>query len=149
MDKEAALLARLAGDMRHTKRYALTVDTTVRMVTLYGGGWRLYAAAASVFYATRQASDPAGTLMTGEAAAPAAADLVASTAGTPSPATAAYAQGNLKGGVEVGGSVRGSCALGTDLTQYEEIAVPANGYMNLYVRVAAGTASPILQGPFE
>ena len=151
MNTEAALITRLATEPRRVRRYKVLVDTTVRRVTLAGGGWRLWGGAAVVYYQTRAAADAAGTLATNETAAPVAADLVDGTA--PSSPTAGIAfgtDGKLPGPTIGGsGSVVGSAALPADTTDYREIAVPANGFVNVYLMVAAGTANPVLEGPYE
>ena len=72
------------------------------------------------------------------------------------------ATGNPTGGIAFGtdgrlpgptigasGAVVGSTALPADSTDYRELAVPAGGFLNLYVMVAAGTANPVFEGPYE
>lgn len=134
-DQEAALAARLGSGPRSAVSKKLTVDATVRRVTLKGGGWRLYGNATQAYYATRNATDAAGTLATGESAP---SSLAASTAGSPG-AGLAYDTGN--------GSVDGAIPLPTDATQFVEIAVAPSAFVNLYVS-AGGAINLILVGPF-
>lgn len=151
MNTEAALITRLATEPRRARRYKLYVDTTVRKVTLAGGGWRLYGAAAVVYYQTRAAADATGTVATGETGAPSTADLVDGTANTSQTGGIAFGTDGRLPGPTIGasGAVVGSTALPADSTDYRELAVPAGGFLNLYVMVAAGTANPVLEGPYE
>ena len=149
-DVNSAMPARLASRPRSANARTLTVDTTVRVITLGQGGWRLYGSPTAVFYATRNANAD-GTLASGEQLAiPLTTDLVASTAGTPA---AGKAYGNGFAGTsteaEAGGSAVGAMPLPTDTTDWREITVAPGAFLNLYVRVAASTASPTLIGPFE
>lgn len=143
-DIPAALKARLASGPRTVLSRALTVDTTVRRVTLGPGGWRLRGASTQVYMAVRVALTAAGALESGEAA-PSSAALSASAAGTPG-AGLAWAAGDAD--KEASGSTFGGQLLPTDPAEWIEIAVPQGGFLNVYLRVAAGTANPVLEGPF-
>ena len=137
MDPTAALQARLPTDWRSAVDRKLTVDNTVRKITLTSGGYRLYGHATQVYFATRYASDATGTLKSGEAA-PTTSDRAAPSAGSPGAGLAWPASGTAATGH----------ALPTDTTVYEEIAVPSGQYINLYL-CCGTTANPILTGPFQ
>jgi hypothetical protein len=141
---QAQLEARLGSALRRTLSHALTVDDTVRRVTLGPGGWRLYGASTQV-YALIRAATPAGAIADGEDAAPGTADLAASVAGSPGDG---LAWGGGIAGAEASSSTLGGIPLPTDSEQYIEIAVKGGRYVNLYLRVASGTAAPVLVGPF-
>jgi hypothetical protein len=144
-DDNAKIAARLGSGSREGRSFKLTVDTNLRVVTLPEGGWRLHGFATQVFYLLRSAKDSAGTLSDGEAA-PAAGDLVESTAGAA--AGKAYSSGDLRA-ADSNGAARGAIPLPTDPTQWNEIPVKRGRFVNLYLKVAAGSANPILVGPFE
>jgi hypothetical protein len=119
---------------------SLTVDTTVRSITLPAGAYRLYGSAAgAVFYATRPCKSD-GTLEGPGVTAPTTGQLAAATAGSPA-AGKAWDTAN--------GSVVGSPDLSTDATQWEVITVPVGAFKNLYVRIASGSTVVKLVGPFE
>lgn len=129
--------ARLASAIRSAGRRLLTVDTTVRAITLGPGGWRLYESSTQVYYAARNAADSAGTLASGESA-PSTSELAAPSAGSPVSPAAWPSDGTVT-----------ALAAPTLPGDYREIAVKGSGYMNLYLRVASGTATIALEGPFE
>lgn len=129
--------ARLASAIRGAGRRLLTVDTTVRVITLGPGGWRLYESSTQVYYAVRNATDSAGTLASGESA-PTTSELAAASAGSPGTALAWPSDGTVT-----------ALAAATLLGDYREIAVKGGAYLNLYVRVASSTATIALEGPFE
>lgn len=137
MDPTAALQARLPTDWRSAVDRKLTVDSTVRRITLTPGGWRLYGHATQVYFETRYASASDGTLRSGEVA-PSTGDLAAPSTGSPGAGLAFPASGTSPTGH----------ALPTDTTVYEEIAVPSGQYLNLYL-CCGTTANPILTGPFQ
>jgi hypothetical protein len=141
---EAKLAARFASGPRRAQAHVLTVDTTVRKVTLGPGGWQLYGASTQVYYATRQA-DATGALL-GSDTAPTTSTLAAGGAGSPGTGNA---WGGGIAGAEAESSTLGALRAPTDTTQFVEIAVRGGTFVNLYVRVAASTAAPVLQGPFE
>jgi hypothetical protein len=134
--KAAQVAARLASAIRGAGTRVLTVDTTVRAIALGPGGWRLYGHATQVYYAIRTA-DGAGAIKAGETA-PSAAELAAAAAGT---ATGS----NAWDATQVVTALRAP----TDPAAYAEIAVKGGAQVLLYVRVAAATAAPVLEGPFE
>jgi hypothetical protein len=142
------IAARLGARNHRAFTRKLTIGATTRKITLGQGGWRIYGCATQVFYATRIANAD-GTLATGELPEPGDADLVDSTAG----ASAGKAYGNGFAGTrssdaEASGSVKGSLQLPTDTTLFEEIAVPLNQFVNLYVRCASSVNANLV-GPFE
>jgi hypothetical protein len=138
-----AIAARLGSGLRGARARTLTVDNTIRRLTLPGGSWRVYGAATQVYVTTRAAVDAAGTLATGDAH-PAALG----------PGTAAGAAGFLWG---TGGLVEkdatsteafGDVPLPTDPTDWIEIAIAPGEFANVYMKVASGTAAPVLVGPY-
>lgn len=147
-DISAALPARLATRPRSANSRVLTVDTGTRVITLGQGGWRLFGSATQVFYATRDANAD-GTLVAGEVL-PIDATMIASLPGTPS-AGKAYGNGfaGTSTDAEAGASAVGAMLLPTDPTDWREISVAPGSFLNLYLRVAASTAAPVLLGPFE
>ncbi len=145
-DTASQLAAQLGADASAARSHVLTVDNTVRRVTLSTGGWRLYGASTQVYYATRAAS--AAGVIDASLAAPATTDLRASVAGTPTTGNAwdvgvAGVQDTASNGCLMGGA-----PLPTDTTQWVNLGVGAGAYLNLYVRVASGSAAPVLVGPF-
>jgi hypothetical protein len=128
------------------RRFLLTADNTLRVVTLSPGGWRLYGAGTQVFYGTRPATAAAGTLADGYSA-PTVGQLNAAAAGSPTVGIA-YGVQSLPDGVDANSSVRGGAALPTDTASYVEISVPSRSFLNLYVCTASGTATPALVGPY-
>lgn len=145
MDRESALAARFASAARRARTHKLTVDATLRQVTLSPGGWRLYGSAVQVSYQVRAATTSTGTLATGETA-PVLGALIASTAGGAA-GFALGAAGDITA-ADSNGSVTGSLQLTTDPTAYDEIQVPAGTYMNVYL-AAGSAATPTLVGPYE
>lgn len=132
----AQVAARLASAVRGAGTRVLTVDTTVRSFALGPGGWRLWGHATQVYYAVRVA-DGNGALKTGETA-PSTSELAAAAAGTP-------AAGSAWDPAQAVTALR----LPTDTTDWRDIAVKGSAQVLLYVRVAAGSAGPVLEGPFE
>ena len=131
------LAARLASAVWGAGVRKLTIDTTVRKLTLTPGGWRLYGSATQVYYAVRRATDASGsTLDTGEVA-PTTSQLAA-------PGTTAPAAGALHNPADIVTCID----LTTDISEWHEISVAPGKWLNLYCRVAAGTANPHLEGPF-
>lgn len=130
--------ARLASAVRSATRRLLTVDATVRAIVLTAGGWRLYESATQVYYTVRVATDSAGTLESGETA-PSTAFLAAPSAGSPDAALAFPASGTAPTGL----------AAATLPGDYREIAVRGSAFVVLYVRVASGSTTIALEGPFE
>jgi hypothetical protein len=129
--------ARLASALRSAGRRLLTVDTTVRVITLGPGGWRLHESSTQVYYAVRNATDSAGTLASGETA-PTTSELAAPSAGSPGTGLAWPADGTVT-----------ALAAPTIPGDYREIGVKGGAYLNLYIRVASSTATIALEGPFE
>ena len=129
--------ARLASALRGAGRRLLTVDNTVRVITLGPGGWRLYESSTQVYFAVRNATDSAGTLASGETA-PSTSELAAASAGSPAATLAWPSDGTVT-----------ALAAPTLLGDYRELGVKGGAYLNLYIRVASGTATIALEGPFE
>jgi hypothetical protein len=127
--------ARLGSDARNAGTRVLTVDTTVRSLVLSGGGWRLWGAATQVYYTTR-ACDESGVLLAGEVA-PGTTDLAAAAAGSAAAAAAWDPAATVT-----------ALRAPTDTTLFAELAVQTQRFCRLYVRVAASTAAPVLEGPF-
>lgn len=133
-----ALAARLGSAQRRATSLKLYADTTLRKITLGPGGWRLYGHATQVYFVTRAAKAD-GSVADGEQAAPSAALAAPTNTGAPTTGAAwASAQG-----------AAGALTAPLDPTQWEEIAVPESSYRNLYISTASGTATPVLQGPYE
>ncbi len=133
----SALAARFASSIRKANRRRLTLDTTVRAIVLSPGGWRLYGCVTASWYATRDASDSAGTLVTGETA-PSTSELAAPSAGSPTSGLAWPASGTDATALQ----------LPLSSEDYREIAVRGGRYVVLYVRSTA-SANADLEGPFE
>lgn len=147
MDGVALEAGFCGGDVRRARAFPLTVDNTLRVVTLGPGGWRLYGSSTQIYYETRTAVLSDGTLLSGETA-PTQSDLVSQAAGSPA-AGIAYGVQLLPAGTDAHSSVRGGLNLTTDPTQFEVITVPLGQYVNLYLATAASTVHPILEGPFQ
>lgn len=130
------IAARLPSAVRSASRRTLTVDETVRSVVLSPGGWRLYDSATPVFYATRTATDSAGTLASGETA-PSEAFLSAASAGSPGDGLAWPAAGTVT-----------ALEAPTMLDDHRELAVKGGAFAVLYLRAASATTID-LEGPFE
>lgn len=141
---EDSIGARFAHGMSKAGSYPITVDNTVRRVTLGPGFWRLRGSSTQVYFATRRASAADGTLVSGEAAAP--ETLPAGAAGSPGEGLA-WGTGYI--GTDAASSTKGAIPLETDSTLYREFPVPAGSYLNIYVATASGTATPVLEGPYE
>jgi hypothetical protein len=139
MDNETTLVAVTTAEPRRADGDPITVDNSLRSITLKGpGAWLLYGSAQQVYYCTR-ATDASGNVVQGERPAPTTA-LGPGTAGTPA-AGKAWDPSN--------GSVSGALALPTDTSDWRKIAVPASGYRTLYVSAPGGLATPRLEGPYE
>lgn len=132
----SAVAARLASNVRKAQRRLLTIDTSVRAIVLGPGGWRLHGTSTASWYATRDATDSAGALVTGETA-PSTSELAAAAAGSPVAPLAWPADGTPTG-----------LQLPTSDQDWREIAVRGGNYVVLYVRSASAT-SAALEGPFE
>lgn len=135
---ESQAAARLASSIRAANRRRLTVDNTVRAIVLEGGGWRLYGSTTQAYYCVRNAADSAGTLVSGETA-PSTSYLAAPSAGSPGAALAWPASGT-------DATALAAPVLADD---YREIAVRGGQFVVLYVRVATGSTTLDLEGPFE
>jgi hypothetical protein len=134
---DSQLAARFGSALRSVGTRLLTVDTTVRSIVLTGGGWRLFGSATQVYIAVRIATNASGNLATGETA-PTTTTLAAAAAGSPA-AGAAWDSAQTVTDLRVP----------TDISKYVEIPVKGQAFVVLYVRVASGTATPVLEGPFE
>lgn len=133
----SAIAARLASSVRKALRRKLTLDTTVRAIVLGPGGWRLYGCTTASWFATRDASDSAGTLVTGEEA-PTTSELAASSAGSAGTGLAWPASDTAATALQ----------LPISTEDYREIAVRGGRYVVLYVR-STTTVNADLEGPFE
>lgn len=133
----SALAARFASSIRKAVRKRLTIDTTVRQIVLAPGGYRLYGCATASWYATRDASDSAGTLATGETA-PSTSELAAPSAGSAGTGLAWPSSGTDATGLQ----------LPLSSEDYREISVRGGRYVVLYVRSTASVNAD-LEGPFE
>lgn len=145
MDRETALAARFGSGARKVQGYPLTVDATLRKITLPPGGWRLHGHGTQVYFATRWATNATGTLATGEAAPGAA--IPAGTAG----ASAGFAwsdDGDVSDATPGASAVKGGGRLPTYDQDYVEFAVPQGQWLNVYLSAAAA-AAPVLLGPYE
>lgn len=131
------LAARLASGTRRAAATLLSTDNTVRSKVLTEGGWRIAGSAVQIFYTTRNASDAAGTLKTGESA-PAAAIFAAPTAGSPG---AGQLVDPAQDGVK-------ALQLPTDIGKEVEISVGRGSFVVLYM-YSASAATCRLQGPFD
>lgn len=133
----AALSARFASQAHEATSRKLYADNSLRKIVLGAGGWRLYGHATQIYYVTRNATDNAGTLASGQSAP---VSLAGPTAGTAPTVGDAWSSGY---------SPLAALALPTDPTQWIEIAVPLGEFRVLYVGVASGNAAPVLEGPFQ
>lgn len=127
-----------ATNWRRTKTRLLTVDSTVRKITLTEGRWALFGSAAQVIrFTTRNAIAAVGTLDAGETA-PLAADMPVPLVGSPA-AGAAFD--------EVAANI-GVAEVPADVSAYRFINVEPRQFKVLYVIAPAGTTAK-LQGPIE
>ena len=124
-----------ATGWRRAQTRILTVDDTVRKVTLGEGRYLLFGDPTQVVrFATRIANRD-GSLVAGEQPEPAPTDLAGATAGTP-PAGAAWD----------GSATAGPPELPADPAVYRFLDVNAGSFVNLYV-IADAPAQPRLVGP--
>jgi len=126
-----------ANQWRNCTTKLLTVDATVRSIVLSPGRYLLFGDAAQIVrFATRRATDSAGTLDTGEVAP---ASLPAPTAGTP-------AAGSAWG---AGAPVQGAAEIQADATAHRQIDVPEGKYFTVLYLSATAAATPKLMGPIH
>jgi hypothetical protein len=142
-DNDSKLAARFGSAHRTARSRKLTVDNSLRRVTLPEGGWRLFGCATQIYYALRSAEDADGTLSTG-AVAPVVGDLAAPVAGAA--ATFAYSDGSIA--ADTHSAAPGGIPLPLDTTVFDEIAVRTGRFVNLYL-AAASSVNCILVGPYE
>jgi hypothetical protein len=124
-----------ATGWRNAKTRILTVDQTVRRVTLDAGRHLLFGDAAEVVRFTTRVALRDGSLGPGERAEPTVQEMAAATAGAP-PAGSAWG----------GSATTGPPELPADPGVYRFIDVAAGHFMNLYL-VANASAQPKLVGP--
>jgi hypothetical protein len=124
-----------ATGWRRAQTRVLTVDQTVRKVTLGEGRYLLFGDPTQVVRFTTRIANRDGSLIAGEQPEPAPADLAAATVGAP-PAGAAWG----------GTATAGPPELPADPGVYRFLDVNAGSLVNLYV-IANAPAQPRLVGP--
>lgn len=127
-----------ANNWRNCQTKQLSVDATVRKVTLGPGRYLLMGDAAQIVrFALRKVTDATGTTLDpNEAAAPSSLPLP--TAGTVAAGEAWHAADAVVGAAEVQ----------ADLGAHRQIDVPESQYFNLYLSANAA-ATPKLLGPIH
>jgi hypothetical protein len=123
-----------ASSWRNCKTIVLTVDNTVRKVTLTPGRYALYGSAAQIVRFSTRRTDSTGAVQ-GDALAPVSADMPVPAAGTAGAGLAHAAD-----------ATDGVAEIPADATIYRFIHVAPSEFVTLYLIAPAATTCK-LQGP--